>query len=171
MKRKSMIVPLLPVLLILLVAVACFNHWYFFADHMAPPRDRGPNQPLEKMDIGTHETMTRTLREWMIAGQQGGMCLNTRTGKYSMTNTMSCASCREKIPSPVMPPNAAGDVVVNIQDAYMCPLCHRHACPHPDTVPQPTSPKKTETPAHESRAAEPPSTETDTRQAELETPD
>ncbi len=170
MIRKSMIVPLLPVLLILLAGVACFNHWYFFRDHTAPPPGRGPDQPLEKIDVETHETMTRTLREWMIAGQDGGMCLNPLTGKYSMVNTMSCAACKKKIPSPVVPPTASGDVAFNIQNAHMCPLCHKHAFPHPDTVPKPDSPKKAETPADESGAAESPSTETDTAQAELEMP-
>lgn len=155
--NTDMLVPLVPIFLILFAGVACYNHWYFFHDE-GPPPDRGPNQPVEMMDMETYETMTLRLYQWQALGQKGGKYRNPNRGTYSMVARMTCAFCKKKIPGPAVDPALLADAQCKIRDAYLCPFCKKPAygwsSPPPSRKPtRPAPPRATEEKGGKARSA------------------
>jgi len=99
----------------------------------AAPAPRPPKwvleQPVEKIDVKTREIVVRKIAEWQALGPNPeGLYRNPRTREFTMTSAMTCAACGQKIPTPPMPPEAAGGGPA-AHEAWMrtarCPLCGR----------------------------------------------
>lgn len=76
--------------------------------------------PTEKIDAATFEVMTKPLQEWEDLGKMDGKYKNPSTGKYTMTDIMTCAGCGEVVPQPDFPKGTIPGAVLN---AYICPKC------------------------------------------------
>lgn len=57
-------------------------------------------QAVERMDVKTGEVITKDVKEWESLGHKDGLYKNPKSGDYTMSVTMICGQCGEKIPSP-----------------------------------------------------------------------
>ena len=78
------------------------------------------DSPIEKIDQTTFNVVEKPYREWKDLGEKDGKYKNPSTGKYTMTDIMTCAACGEKVPQPDFP---KGTIPGEILDAYVCPKC------------------------------------------------
>ena len=124
------------------------------------PPDYVLARPMEMMDRNSMELMTKTRGQWEDLGKdEMGWYKNPKTGEYTMKPPLICASCRKKIPHPLllltdeMKSNLHVEIVAMAQLMvnYKCPLCGKQATapmagpgpgpahPAPQGSPAPTS--------------------------------
>ena len=86
-------------------------------------------QMEERIDRETFEVVIKTREQWQKIGHNSTHFRNPRTGKYTMTLPIICASCGAKIPGPDYGPTPGNEAA--IQQAHMCPKCQKRAFPKP----------------------------------------
>jgi rRNA maturation protein Nop10 len=100
---------------------------------------------VDKIDKTTYEIFTETAADWQskYAPDASGHYKNPKTGEYTMTSVIKCASCGALIPAPDMPvePQTAKGMdrvrlmreEQEIRHNYKCPKCGRDAYA-PETI-------------------------------------
>ena len=82
------------------------------------------NMPTEKINVQTFATITKTYGEWKSLGKKDGLYKDPDSGEYVMADVITCASCGENIPEPVVPEDKApGPIFAK----YKCPKCGKKA--------------------------------------------
>jgi rRNA maturation protein Nop10 len=94
---------------------------------------------IDKIDQKTFDIFTETVADWQskYAPDASGHYKNPKTGEYTMTSIIKCASCGALIPAadvPAVPPTAKGMDRVRlvreeqeIRRNYKCPKCGQNA--------------------------------------------
>ena len=82
---------------------------------------------VERIDRKTFEFVKLPAQQWEKLGQKDGQYKNPKTGTYTMTLPMKCASCGEIIPGPEFPP---GEDRLAVVAKYLCPKCGKKASRH-----------------------------------------
>ena len=95
---------------------------------------------VDKIDSKSFEVISETLGDWnsKYAADKSGYFKNPKTGEYTMTQIMKCASCGAQIPYPEIPAELRGktkmgesrqreQAIDQLLADYMCPKCGKHA--------------------------------------------
>jgi DNA-directed RNA polymerase subunit RPC12/RpoP len=99
------------------------------------------SEKIRMIDKNTFEIFTETAADWhgKYAPDASGYYKNPRTGEYTVTSIIKCASCGAEIPAPYIPPELqttrkpepdrlkAMEEIAEIRRNYKCPKCGKNA--------------------------------------------
>ena len=92
----------IPVILLAVLLVLAYEWNQVVLAEPRPPK-AVLDTKQEKVDIHTHQIVTKTLGEWDKRGPNKDRLWRNDKGKYVLAEPMVCASCGQKIPPPIQP--------------------------------------------------------------------
>ena len=152
MTRKQIaLIPLLIAVIGLAVLLAVARARSELSGPITPRIPSRLDDKADKIDMNSYEVFSETLRDWTTkyAPDAAGHYKNPKTGEYTITSLMKCASCGQLIPMPDLPdrlrpnpelvtqrsPEARKAITATLtatrefQTEYKCPRCGKYAFP------------------------------------------
>lgn len=83
---------------------------------------------VEKIDVETGGVSALTQAEWTSLGAQDGKYKSPKSGKYTMSAVIVCASCGAKVPAPAVQRGPEG---MKALLQYKCPRCGKAVVKQP----------------------------------------
>ena len=137
-KRVGLVVGLVVVIVIAAVITATRTKSSGTSAGVEKAMSQADAVKVDRIDSKTYEIITEPAGVWKTkyAPDASGYYKNPKTGEYTMADIITCFSCGEKIPAPILPPITGKSMKDRMEGAaaqaqvmrdYRCPKCGKNA--------------------------------------------